>query len=89
MKVRILQGKLRGKKWIVGSGNHAYWLGSHEYKKRILFEKVIRQGSIVFDIGAHVGFYTLLASVLVGTKGKVFAFDRCLEICFILKNICA
>ena len=32
-------------------------------------------GSVVFDIGAHVGFYTLLSSVLVGTVGKVFAFE--------------
>jgi len=25
--VRILQGPLRGKKWIVGSSNHRFWLG--------------------------------------------------------------
>ncbi|HDH31695.1 MAG TPA: FkbM family methyltransferase, partial [Candidatus Wolfebacteria bacterium] len=27
------------------------------------------------DVGAHVGFYTLLASELVGKTGKVFAFE--------------
>ena len=76
MKIFILQGKLRGKKWIIGSGVHGYWLGSYEYKKRILFERTIKPGSIVFDIGAHVGFYTLLASESVGSSGKVFAFPR-------------
>jgi FkbM family methyltransferase len=30
---------------------------------------------IVLDIGAHQGFYTLLASKLVGPAGKVFAFE--------------
>jgi FkbM family methyltransferase len=73
--VRILQGPLRGKKWIVGSSNHGCWLGSYEYEKRRLFERALREGFTVFDVGAHVGFYTLLASVLVGAKGKVFAFE--------------
>ncbi len=71
----ILQGKLRGKKWIVGSGQHGCWLGSYEYEKQRLFEETLTEGSIVFDIGSHVGFYTLLASVLVGTQGRVFAFE--------------
>lgn len=75
MRVVIFQGALRGKKWIIGSSNHGCWLGSFEYNKRILFEKVITETSTVYDIGAHVGFYTLLSSILVGEKGKVFAFE--------------
>ena len=71
----IWQGKLRGKKWIVGSSNHGCWLGSYEYDKRILFERIVSEASVVFDIGAHVGFYSLLASVLVGSSGKVYAFE--------------
>jgi FkbM family methyltransferase len=75
MKMPILQGRLRGKRWITGSSNHGCWLGSYEYEKRILFEKTVKEGDIVFDIGAHVGFYTLLAAVLVGHRGRVFAFE--------------
>jgi len=71
----ILQGRLKGKKWIAGSHTHGCWLGSYEYKERILFEKIVKKGSVVFDIGAHCGFYTLLASELVGPEGKVFAFE--------------
>lgn len=71
----ILQGKLRGKRWIAGSHTHGCWLGSYEYDKRVAFENMIDKGSVVFDIGAHVGFYTLLASALVGPEGKVFAFE--------------
>lgn len=71
----IMQGRLKGKKWIVGSTNHGCWLGSYEYVKRILFERTVRENSVVLDVGAHVGFYTLLASVLVGPRGKVFAFE--------------
>ncbi|MGQ0570071.1 MAG: FkbM family methyltransferase [Armatimonadota bacterium] len=73
--VPIMQGKLKGRKWIVGSGNHGYWLGSYEFHKRSVFERTVNEGTVVFDIGTHVGFYTLLASVLVGPSGKVFAFE--------------
>jgi FkbM family methyltransferase len=75
MKMPILQGKLRGKRWIVGSSNHGCWLGSYEYEQRLLFERLVTEGSVVFDVGAHVGFYTLLAATLVGTRGKVYAFE--------------
>ena len=71
----ILQGKLRGMKWIVGSSNHGCWLGSYEYHKRKAFEESVARGGVVFDIGANVGFYTLLASVLVGARGRVYAFE--------------
>jgi FkbM family methyltransferase len=71
----ILQGRLRGKKWIVGSSNHGCWLGSYEFDKQLLFEKMIAPGSIVYDLGGHAGFYTLLASELVGPAGKVFVFE--------------
>ena len=32
-RVPILQGRLRGKRWIVGAGVHGYWLGSYEWDK--------------------------------------------------------
>ncbi len=74
-KLRILQGKLRGKKWIAGSFFPGCWLGTYEHEKQILFERLVRSGDVVFDIGAHVGFFTLLASVLVGPGGRVIAFE--------------
>lgn len=74
MIVPIFQGRLKNKKWIIGAGNIEYALGSYEYEKRILFEKEVSKSSVVYDIGAHVGFYTLLASELVG-RGKVIAFE--------------
>ncbi len=71
----ILQGRLRGKRWITGSSIHGCWLGSYESDKQRLFETAIREGDTVFDIGANVGFYTLLASVMVGASGQVYAFE--------------
>jgi FkbM family methyltransferase len=35
----------------------------------------VHPGGAVVDIGANAGFFTLLASRLVGPKGRVFAFE--------------
>lgn len=74
-QVRIVQGPLRGKKWIAGSSNHGCWLGSYEYEKQMAFCGEVRKGSVVYDLGANVGFYSLLASTLAGNKGQVFSFE--------------
>jgi FkbM family methyltransferase len=74
MTVPILQGPLRGKKWIVGSQRHAFWLGGYEPHLQRLIAREVKPGEIFYDVGANVGFYSLLASVLVG-PGKVFAFE--------------
>lgn len=84
----ILQGKLRGKKWIIGSGVFGYWLGDYEFEEQKFFEKIIKKNDIIFDIGAQAGFYTLLASELVGEKGKVFSFEPFpRNISYLKKNI--
>jgi FkbM family methyltransferase len=75
LAVPILQGRFKGMKWIVGSANHGYWIGSYEFKKRLLFERTINRGNIVFDLGGFTGYYTLLASALVGSTGQVFVFE--------------
>lgn len=48
---------------------------SYEKEQTILFRKLVDEGMNVVDIGANIGYYTLLAAELVGEKGKVFAFE--------------
>lgn len=36
---------------------------------------ILEPGDTVIDIGAHVGYFTMLASALVGPAGRVFAFE--------------
>lgn len=74
-KMRIRQGPLKGKRWIAGSHTHGCWLGSYEMDKQQLFAQHVKPGDVVLDIGANVGFYTLLSSELVGSGGKVVAFE--------------
>jgi FkbM family methyltransferase len=41
----------------------------------VIFTKHVTEGMTVIDVGAHAGYYTLLAARAVGGKGSVFAFE--------------
>ena len=74
LTVPVLQGPLKGKKWIVGSHVHGCWLGSYEVEIQLRLLQQVRPGNIFYDIGANVGFYSLLAA-LVCDPGQVCAFE--------------
>jgi FkbM family methyltransferase len=39
------------------------------------FTRALRPGDVCLDVGAHIGYFTLLASKLVGPAGHVYAFE--------------
>jgi FkbM family methyltransferase len=49
--------------------------GAHEKYETALFKKMAQDGMVVVDIGANIGYYTLIAAKLVGNKGIVYAFE--------------
>jgi len=49
--------------------------GVYEETQTEVIKKILKKGEIVLDVGAHIGYYTLLFSKLIGDKGKVFAFE--------------
>ena len=71
----ILQGPLRGRKWIVGSATHGCWLGSYEFQSQRVFAGLVRRGDVVYDLGANVGFYSLLGARMAGDAGVVYSFE--------------
>lgn len=50
-------------------------LTGYEQNKVKILKKIINNGDIVVDVGAHIGFYTMLFAKIVGEEGKVFAFE--------------
>ncbi len=53
-------------------------LGKHGYFERDLTAAVVdlvEPGDTFYDVGAHFGFYSLLAADLVGSTGKVHSFE--------------
>jgi FkbM family methyltransferase len=62
--------------------------GNYENETILLFKKNVRDGMTVLDIGANIGFHTLILAKLVGKTGKVFAFEPSQRLFDILhKNI--
>jgi FkbM family methyltransferase len=50
-------------------------LGRLEPRTTALFERILRPGDSCVDIGAHVGYHSLVAARLVGEGGRVFSVD--------------
>ena len=62
VQVPVLAGPLRGARWVRSSGPDGYWLGLYEPRDTTAFCSLLRLGQTVWDVGAHVGYYTLLAA---------------------------
>ncbi|MDH5495800.1 MAG: FkbM family methyltransferase [Candidatus Bathyarchaeota archaeon] len=62
--------------------NYGVW----EMHETELFKRAVRKGMIVVDLGANIGWYTLIAAKLVGKKGKVYAFEPEPDNCALLRK---
>ncbi|HYW45001.1 MAG TPA: FkbM family methyltransferase [Bryobacteraceae bacterium] len=82
----ILQGPLRARKWRARSGNHGCWLGSYEYVKQRELAAEVKPGMVCLDVGANVGFYSLLFSTFCGEAGEVVAFEPLPANCDVLRH---
>lgn len=58
-------------------GEKSFYLSHkiYEPEETELIKKEVKKGYIVLDIGANIGYYTLIMAKLVGKEGKVFAFE--------------
>jgi FkbM family methyltransferase len=71
----IAAGPLRGLRMQPGSSNASYLLGASEPGVQDVFVRHVRRGAVVFDVGANVGYFSLLSAKLAGERGAVFAFE--------------
>jgi FkbM family methyltransferase len=51
------------------------FLDMYEPEQTAWFKQCLRSGDTFVDVGASFGYYTTLASTLVGLSGRVFAFE--------------
>lgn len=48
---------------------------AHEPLETALVKREVKEGNVVVDLGAHIGYFTLTFARLVGEKGRVIAFE--------------
>lgn len=49
--------------------------GVWEPEETSFLQRTLRPGMVFVDVGANIGYYTVIAAGLVGSAGKVFAFE--------------
>ena len=54
---------------------YLWWFGLWEPELSDVFVSTLQAGDICVDVGANVGYFTLLAARLVGEEGTVYAFE--------------
>lgn len=55
--------------------NPGFLLGTSEPLEQQMLAKLLKPGDVFYDVGANAGFYCVIAARLVGTQGRVYAFE--------------
>lgn len=73
--LRIMRGSMAGVRINLGGSFLRYLTGDAEPEVQQALAELIEPGQTVYDVGANIGFFTILCSRLVGPQGKVYAFE--------------
>lgn len=71
----IKQGQGAGLKFQTGTANFGYLLGTSEPQTQDAIAKYVKPGGVFYDLGANVGFLTVIGAKLAGPRGRVVAFE--------------
>jgi FkbM family methyltransferase len=52
-----------------------YWIGTYEERVQNLLRRLCGPGSVFYDVGTSLGFFSLAVARHVGEKGRVFGFE--------------
>jgi len=75
-KVYIAGGGLRGLAMYLDlKSEKDYWLGTYEPELQRAVKHLVKPGMVVYDVGANIGYFSLLFARIVAEKGRVFAFE--------------
>ena len=73
--VSIPSGEAEGLSFRLGRASNIWASGRVEAEVQSALRDIVRPGDIFFDVGANVGFFTILGARLVGPTGSVVAFE--------------
>jgi FkbM family methyltransferase len=73
--VPIVSGRNAGRWWTLASAGSGYASGRRAAQQMEVLVALMRDGDVVWDVGAHHGYVSLMASRRVGPNGSVHAFE--------------
>lgn len=73
--IPVMQTNLEGMKLAYPTEFVPLLVDGYEPVSTEVFKECIRPGSTIADIGAHVGYYSILAAKLMGPIGHVYSFE--------------
>jgi FkbM family methyltransferase len=71
------------------AGALIYYLGRSEPETFEFVSCFLKPGMVFFDVGAHIGEYTLMAAARVGQSGQVHAFEAQPAMATLLRSNCS
>lgn len=75
-EVTIAAGVLRGMRMKLDlQSEKDYWLGTYEPELQDAASRLIQPGMVVYDVGANIGYISLMAARLVKENGHVYSFE--------------
>ena len=75
-KSKVYFGKNKGFKYLYNKDlNLDMMLGIHEPNTFEVFDLFVKEGMIVADIGANMGYFSRFLSLKIGQMGKLFSFE--------------
>jgi FkbM family methyltransferase len=75
-EVTVAAGELRGMRLLLDMHSEKdYWLGSYEADLQVALHNLVQPGMVTYDVGANIGYISLILARLAGKNGRVFSFE--------------
>ena len=75
-QIQVAAGGLAGASLLLNLQTEKdYWLGTYEPELQRTIQREVRPGMVVYDVGANIGYVSLLLARAVGPQGRVFSFE--------------
>ena len=68
-----------GQRWVLNPSDFAqaelFWFGNKDYWDIHHLHKLLQRGSVLFDVGANIGYYAITLTVALRNECRVYAFE--------------
>jgi FkbM family methyltransferase len=75
-EIEVAAGALAGRRLSLNLKEEKdYWLGTYEPNLQQAIAELVKPGMVAYDVGANIGYITLLLAQAVGASGQVISFE--------------